>query len=324
MLKKEQKKDKLALFRTTFSILKKTMSAISSAISIIITVFLVFAFIGFFSLFLPPFEQKTGNIEIIPIEGIIASSSDNSLLGEKIAQADKLIKELKEANKNPQIKAIILEINSPGGAPVASYELASAIKKINKTTIAVIREVGASGAFWAATAANKIYANQMSLTGSIGVLASHLEFAGIMQKYNVTYRRLVAGKYKDAGTPYKQMTTDEQAIYQKILDKLHEQFINAVAQNRKMSFEQVRAVADGFIILGSEAKEKGLIDEIGGIDEAVTYLEQKLNITAQTFEYKEKAGIKELLAGVLDKQSFWFGQGFAKALFLQTKPNIAV
>src|SRR3989338_178321 len=164
MLKKEQKKDKLALFRTTFSILKKTMSAISS------------------------------------------------------------------------------EINSPGGAPVASYELASAIKKINKTTIAVIREVGASGAFWAATAANKIYANQMSLTGSIGVLASHLEFAGIMQKYNVTYRGLVAGKYKDAGTPYKQMTTDEQAIYQKILDKLHEQFINAVAQNRKMSFEQVRAV----------------------------------------------------------------------------------
>lgn len=324
MQKKESKESWIYRW-SVIAAFKKFFSVIGFIISAAFSVLMLMLFIAFFSLFFNGFDKiKSGNVEIIPIEGVIATTGDASFLGEKVVQSDKIVKELKKADKNDEIKAIILEINSPGGAPVASYEIANAVKKMKKPTVAVIRETGASGAFWVATAANKIYANPVSVTGSIGVLASHLEFAGLLKRYNVTYRRLVAGKYKDTSSPYKEMTTDEQALYQNILDKLHNEFITAVAQNRKMPYDQVKQLADGFVWLGLDAKEKGLVDELGGTDEAIQYLEKKLNITATPFEYAAAPGIIELFAGVLDTQSFWFGKGFASAVLSQEKTSIVV
>ena len=296
MQKKEQKTQS-RLQKITAGI-SRIFSMIFAGVQIIGSLLIFLVLLAFLSLLFPSYQDiKSGNIEIIPITGVI-TTGDLGLLAEKTAQADKIIKELKNAQKNEQVKAVILEINSPGGAPVASYEIAEAVKKMKKPTIAVIRETGASGAYWVATAANKIYANPLSITGSIGVLASHLEFAGTMKKYNITYRRLVAGKYKDAGSPYKEMSTEEQNLYQRLIDKLHEEFISSVSQNRKLSIEQVRSLADGFVFLGMEAKEKGLIDELGGREEALHYLEQKLNITAQPFEYKELGGLRDMLSGL--------------------------
>ncbi len=322
-MSKKEGVSKTFRFFSIFSWIKTIISTIGFLISTAVSIFFFIILVSIL-LTLPSFEQSAGNVEIIPIEGIIANGQSASLLGQKILQADKIIKELKQADKTPNTKAIILKIDSPGGAPVASYDLAQAVKKMNKPVIAVIGETGASGAYWVATAANKIYANPMSITGSIGVVASHLEFAGLLKKYNVTYRRLVAGKYKDAGSAYKEMTIDEQALYQKLLDKLHEQFITAVAQNRKLPVDKIKLLADGFVFLGSEAKENGLVDELGGIDDAIGHIEQKLNITVQTFEYKEKLGVVEFLTGMLDKQSFQLGQGFGAIFLTQAKTSITV
>lgn len=322
-MSKKEDTGKTFRFWSIFSFIKTIISTIGFLISAAVSIFFFFILVSII-LTLPQFEQNTGNVEIISIEGIIANGQSASLFGQKILQADKIIKELKQADKTPNTKAIILKIDSPGGAPVASHDLAQAVKKMNKPVVAVIGETGASGAYWVASAANKIYANPMSITGSIGVVASHLEFAGLLKKYNVTYRRLVAGKYKDAGSAYKEMTIDEQALYQKLLDKLHEQFITAVAQNRKLPVDKIRPLADGFVFLGNEAKDNGLVDELGGIDDAIGHIEQKLNITAQTFEYKEKSGIIELLTGMLDRQSFWVGQGFGSIFLSQAKTSITV
>lgn len=321
MQKKEQQTK--SRFQDAITKISKISTIIFAILRAIGTLFILLIFLAFLSLLFPSYQDiKSGNIEIIPLTGVITTTGDSGLLSEKTTQSDKITKELKNAEKNEQIRAVIIEINSPGGAPVASYEIAEAIKKMKKPTVAVIRETGASGAYWAATAANKIYANPLSVTGSIGVLASHLEFAGTMKKYNMTYRRLVAGKYKDAGSPYKEMSTDEQTLYQNLINKLHEEFIKAVSQNRKLSIEQVRSLADGFVFLGTEAKEKGLIDELGGREEAIKYLEQKLNITAQPYEYKELGGLTEMLSGLATQQSFTLGKGIGAALFTAEKTTI--
>lgn len=324
MVKKEAKNRFFSL-QNVFGFTKKLFSFLWFAVSALITLFMIFVFASIFSAFFLSVEDiKGGNVEVIPITGIIATGGDMGLFGEKITVSDKIVKELGKAEKNDAVKAVILEIDSPGGAPVASYEIVNAVKKMKKPVIAVIRETGASGAFWVAASASKIYANPLSITGSIGVLASHLEFAGLMKRYNITYRRLVAGKFKDAGSKYKEMSEEEQSLYQRVIDRLHDEFINSVAQNRKMPVDKVRELADGFILLGKDAKEKGLIDELGGKEEAIKFVEQKLNITAQVFEYREKGGLKELIAGMLDKQSFWFGKGFGSILFAKETVNIVV
>ena len=234
---------------------------------------------------------------------------------ESVASSDDIVELVEEADKNPSIKAIIFEINSPGGSPVASEEIANAILKTNKTTVAWIRDIGTSGAYWAASASEHVVASRASITGSIGVIGSYIEFPGLLERYNVTYRRLVAGKYKDMGSPYKEMTSEEQAIFQDILDELREYFVSEVAKNRQMSKKDVEKIANGLFYLGSEAKELGLVDELGGKDEVIRYIEAKENIKAELVEYEKEKGFLEALSGVLNKNSFILGKGIGSSLF---------
>ncbi|MEM4239868.1 MAG: signal peptide peptidase SppA, partial [Candidatus Woesearchaeota archaeon] len=205
----------------------------------------------------------------------------------------------------------LLEIDSPGGSPVATEEIARAVKDANKTVVAVIRETGASGAYWVASAADYIFASKMSLTGSIGVAGSRLEFAGLLKDYNVTYRRLVSGQYKDAGTRWKEMTPEEEALFQKMLDEVYNEFINSVAENRNMPVEKVKELANGFVLTGAQAKNAGLVDAIGNKDDAIKYIEQKLNITAKTYEFKKKKPLFEEIIGI---SSYNIGRGIGAEL----------
>jgi protease-4 len=277
--------------------------------------FLFFAMIFFsvFGSFLPPTLEK-GNIAVIPIEGLISTTEEGFTAG---VESQSIIKLIEEAQKNDRIKAILLEINSPGGTPVATDEISSAVKEANKTTVAVIRETGTSGAFWVATAADRVFANRMSVTGSIGVQASRLEFAGLISDYNITYRRLTAGRLKDAGSRLREMTPEEQELFQQILDKLHNEFIKAVAQNRNLPEDFVKSLATGFVYLGSEAKELGLIDELGGKKEALKYIEKTLNITAEPVEYREAKTLFDKLSRVTAENFNEIGRGIGSALITQ-------
>ena len=291
------------------------------AIFILIALMLLaFFVVGALSLFTGvDVESLGGNVALISIDGVIVGSDDSGALFESVASSQKTIEFIEKANDNPNIKAIILEINSPGGSAVASEEIANAVKKTNKTTVAWIREVGASGAYWVASASDHIVADRVSITGSIGVIASYLEFDGLLERYNVTYRRLVAGKYKDMGTPFRQMTDEEKAIFQQSLDSIRDYFVSEVAKNRHTSKKDVDKAANGLFYLGAQAKELGLVDELGGKDEAIAYIEQKEGIKADVVEYKKKETLLSLLSSVMGKQSFFVGKGIGSALFERTK-----
>jgi protease-4 len=258
-------------------------------------------------------KNLNGNVALISVEGAIVGS-ENNILFEGVAVSADIIELIEKADKNPNIKAVIFEINSPGGSAVASEEIADAVKKVNKTTVAWIREAGASGAYWIASATDHIVANRVSITGSIGVIASYLEFPGFLDRYNVTYRRLVSGKYKDIGSPLKEMTEEEQEIFQKNLDLIRDYFVSEVARNRNMSKKDVDKAANGLFYLGLQAKELGLVDELGGKDEAIAYIENKEGIKAGIVEYKTEKGLLELLSDVFSRQSFFVGKGIGSSL----------
>ena len=264
---------------------------------------------------------NAGNVAMIKVEGPIMVSSD-SPFSEQASSSD-IIGFIEDADNNPAIKAIIIDVNSPGGSAVASDEIASAIRKANKTTVSVIREVGASGGYWVASAADHVIANRMSVTGSIGVLGSYLEFSGFLDRYNVTYQRLVSGKYKDIGTPLKELTGEERSLIQDVLDEIHEDFILAVSENRNLNPEDVRKIADGMLFTGKRAKDLGLVDELGGIEEAKLYLNRTLNITPLIREYEKEPTFMELLFQAISEQSFSVGQGIG-AMLSEKKTGIFI
>lgn len=214
-----------------------------------------------------------GKVAVIPIKGVITTENSEDFFSLGTTSSSEIISLIEKAQNSASVKGILFEINSPGGSAVASDEIAQAIGKIEKPKVAWIRDAGTSGAYLAASATDKIVASRMSITGSIGVISSYMEFSGLMKNYNITYQRLVAGELKDIGTPFKELTEEEESLLQLKLDKIHDIFIKEVALNRNMPEYKVRELATGVFYLGLEAKELGLIDEIGGKDAAVDILE---------------------------------------------------
>ena len=274
-----------------------------------------FIAVGILSLFVGVnFESLSGNVALIPIHGVILGSEDSQSFLETVTSSLDTVELIEKADKNPNIKAMIFEINSPGGSAVASAEIADAIKKTNKTTAAWIREEGASGAYWVASSANHVVASRASITGSIGVIASYLEFPGLLERYNVTYEQLISGKYKDIGSPYKKMTPEERVIFQQTLDEIRDYFVSEVAKNRNLNKKDVDKIANGLFYLGAQAKELGLIDELGGKDEVIKYIEKKEGIKAEIVEYKKEKTLLDVLSKVFSQQSFFVGRGIGSAL----------
>lgn len=263
----------------------------------------------------------SGNVALIKIEGVITSTGDSGFFGEPVASADVINEFIDKADKNKEIKAIIFEINSPGGSAVASEEIASRINRLNKTTVSYIREVGASGGYWIASETDRIFASRMSITGSVGVIASYLEFSGLLNRYNVTYQRLVAGEHKDIGTPLRKLTPIEEELLQEQLDQIHGFFLDEVKQNRKLNDKQVKEIETGIFFIGAKAKELNLIDDFGGKDEAIAYVEQQIKEKAVIAEYKSEPTLLELLGSLMNKNSFYLGQGIGSAFLKNPSPS---
>jgi protease-4 len=257
-------------------------------------------------------DSETGNTAMIYVDGTIALSSSGAFSDS--ASAYDIVRFIKEADKDSKIKAIIVSINSPGGSPVASDEIGRALKESNKTTVAVIREVGASGGYWVASAADHVIANRMSQTGSIGVYGSYLAFSGLLERYNITYEQINAGKYKDMASPFKELTPEERKVLEDLMNEIQEDFIDEIAVNRNMSDSEVREIATGMIFTGKTAKDLGLVDELGGIEEAKKYISAQLNITPEIREYKKEATFLDLISGIVSRQSFSMGQGIGQSI----------
>ncbi len=287
--------------------------SIGRTISILLTLIVIFFLISIFGMLvaLVAGPQASGNIAVIPIKGIIRADGSST-------SAVETIELIQKAEKKDEIKAIILDINSGGGSAVGSDEIAQAVKQAEKPVVAVIREAGASGAYWIASAADKIYANRMSITGSIGVTAAYLEFANLLNDYNITYRRMVSGKYKDMGSPLKELPADEEQMFQKMIDKIHSYFVDAVAENRNMTREEVEQIATGEILLGVEALELGLVDELGTMQNAVKYIEKEINITADIAEYRPRPTFADMFKSFTERKVEIAGISEGNSVRMQT------
>jgi protease IV len=241
------------------------------------------------------------NVAVIKIAGPITGDNDESLFAAYGTSSTDVVEQLERARDDASIKAVLLEINSPGGSAVASDEIGQAVKEVraaNKTVVAWVRESGASGAYWIASSSDHIVANRMSVTGSIGVISSYMEFDEFLDDWNVSYNRLIAGERKDIGDPFVNLTGERRAFLQHKLNRVHGFFIEEVARNRNMTEAQVRQIATGEFYLGIEAYELGLVDELGGKNEAIAYIEGRIGDEASLVEFEPEHGFFEEFFGI--------------------------
>ncbi len=229
--------------------------------------------------------------------------------------AKDMVKLLRKADKDNDVKAIIIEINSPGGTVVASKEIATAVKQTSKPTVAWIREVGASGAYWIASASNKIVADEASITGSIGVTGSYLEYSKLFDKYGVTYNSLTSGKYKDTGSPYKELSDSDRSYLLSLINALKVQFVQAVAENRHLTFDQVNNLATGQVMLGADAQKFKLIDTLGGKKEAQQVAEKLAGLkSSRLVQYEQSQSIFGSLSSEAQSLAYWAGRGIGDSV----------
>lgn len=190
-----------------------------------------------------------------------------------ILDAQATISELKHYSENPLVKAIVIRIDSPGGGVVPSQEIHDAVKRVknksNKAVIASMGTVAASGGYYIAAATDRIIANPGTLTGSIGVIMEMANFEGLMKKVGVEGVVIKSGRFKDVGSPIRKMSDEERKLLQSVMDDVHHQFIQAVADGRSLEVSEVEPLADGRIYTGRQAKEARLVDELGDLDDAI-------------------------------------------------------
>jgi len=189
-----------------------------------------------------------------------------------ILEVDDLVRELKGHRDNPGVKAVVLRVNSPGGVVGPTQELHQALMRVReagKPVVASLGSVAASGGYYAAVAADRIYANPGTLTGSIGVIMQMANVENLFKKVGVDYVVVKAGQYKDIGNFSRPMTLDERRVVQGLLDNVHGQFIDAVAHGRKMDRAEVQKFADGRVFSGVQAKDLRMVDALGSLEDAV-------------------------------------------------------
>jgi len=206
----------------------------------------------------------------IRLEGIISAESYSNLLGGGSVTPEEIMSQIDEAEANPGVKAILLRINSPGGSAAASQEIFEEIGKIEKPVVVSVSETCASGAYYIASAADKIIANRSSSVGSIGVIIQIPNYEDLYEKLGIKYTTIKEGKYKDVGSPDRPITSEELKLFEAQLEEVNKQFISDVAEARGMDIEKVEELATGWVFLGTEALELGLIDDIGNYKDAIS------------------------------------------------------
>lgn len=241
------------------------------------------------NLVFPDLDLSTGDrIALIRVEGVILDSQET-------------VGELKRFSENPYVKAIVLRIDSPGGGVVPSQEIYDEVKRIraknNKAVIASLGSVAASGGYYIAAATDRIVANPGTLTGSIGVIMETANVEGLLQKIGVEGVVIKSGKYKDVGSPLRKMTEEERALLQNVMDDVHAQFIEAVAEGRAIEFADAQALADGRIFTGRQAKDVQLVDEIGDLEDAIQLAADVVGIEGEprVIEPRRRFSLRELL-----------------------------
>lgn len=210
-----------------------------------------------------------GNIGLIKIEGIITQEEDK-------------LKEIEYFTKNKFIKALVVYINSPGGSASSSHEIYSALKKFKEKTkkkiYVYMGTIGASGGYYVACAGDKIFCEPHTLTGSIGARVSIIHYYDLLKKIGIYEKTIKSGKYKDIGSPFREMTKEEEGILENFVMDIYEEFLKTVSNERKIPVEKLVEFADGRIFSGKKAKEIGLVDEVLSFEEFKEVLKKDFSL----------------------------------------------
>jgi len=216
--------------------------------------------------------SQSAKIAIIYVEGVITGGRGQSNVFGEQGGTDQVIKQLHEARDDESVKAVVLRINSPGGSAAASQEVGEEIKKLRakgKVVVTSMADVAASGGYWLAACTDKIYANSTTMTGSIGVYVPYANWEELYKKVGIYQEKIKSGPHKDILSPERAMTSEERVIIQVMVDDIYNQFVIVVAEGRHMDEGQVRKLADGRIYTGNQAKQLGLVDELGNMYDAI-------------------------------------------------------
>src|SRR5215203_2174592 len=211
-------------------------------------------------------------IAAVPVEGEIAPADDTLGGTQPTATPEGLADALRQAGQDTSVVAVVLEVNSPGGAVTASDEMHQSIldfrENTGKPVVVSMGDTAASGGYYISTAADRIVANETTLTGSLGVIFQLNNFAEAAEKYGIKQVVIKSGKYKDMGNAFREMTPDEREIFQSIVDESYSEFVDVISEGRNIPEDRVREIADGRVYSGSQARDLGLVDSFGGLEEA--------------------------------------------------------
>ncbi|HEV8436963.1 MAG TPA: signal peptide peptidase SppA [Methylomirabilota bacterium] len=205
-------------------------------------------------------------VAVVEVDGIIGMGQDRS------GDADAIVRTLGEYRDNASVAAVVLRINSPGGVVAPTQEIFSAVERVRATgkpVVASLGSVAASGGYYIAVAANRIIASPGTLTGSIGVIMQLANAEGLLKKVGVEYIVVKAGAYKDVGNISRAMKPEERQVLQALLDDVYAQFVGAVAEHRGLDRKAVLAFADGRVYSGQQARALKMVDDLGGLEDAI-------------------------------------------------------
>lgn len=264
--------------------------------------------------------DESEKIVRLTVEGTIQDTGSSSLFGSNSYNHQEFLEQVAAAAEDSSVKGILLEVNSPGGAVYEIAESAKALKQVQEEGIPIyvtMKSMAASGGYYISASADKIFATSETTTGSIGVIMSSLNYAGLYEKLGIKDATIKSGPLKDIGSSSRPATTEDQAVLQAYVDSAYSRFVKFVSEGRGMSDEVVRKLADGRIYDGEQAKEVGLVDEIGYPDEALTALRQDFDLEdAQLVAYStESSGLLNSWLG--SKFSMFTGQPSEEQLILQ-------
>lgn len=239
-------------------------------------------------------------IGVVDVKGAIG-------MGRGSVESEPVLKLLKRYGEDADMKAVVVRIDSPGGAVGTSQEILDGLRRLaeDKVVVCAMGNVAASGGLLVAMGCDRIVAEPGTLTGSIGVISTFPNVKGLLERWNVQVNTVTAGALKDAGSPFRDFSAGDRAYWQELADRIHRQFIQAVAEGRDMPVERVQAFADGRVMTGEQAVELGLVDELGGFQDAVDLAKELAELKGEprlVYPPDERARLLEdLLGGVAQR-----------------------
>ena len=224
-------------------------------------------------------------VAVISLSGPVQMDSSGLFFGGSVISPEFVRSQLKRAKDDTAVKAIVIQVESPGGSAAASQEILEEIEKVEKPIVVSFGDLAASGGYYISAKADKIVALPATLTGSIGVISEMPNLKGLFEKLGIKIEVFTSGKHKDMYAGLRELTPEEKVIMQEMTDQLYDQFIQVVAEGRNLSEEKVRELATGQLYTGVQAKELGLVDELGGLNTAIDLAASLAGIEKPEVEY---------------------------------------